>query len=62
MGMDAGDVKERLGKRIGELEAQIAGLKTFEAKQAAMIRALQRRLSRAGLDASIPAEAERNQQ
>jgi hypothetical protein len=53
------DAHDAYKVRIAELEAQVAGLKTFEAKQAAMIRALQWRLSRAGLDTSIPQKSER---
>lgn len=46
-------------RRIAELEAERNGLKTFIDKQAASVRALQRRLARAGLDASMPGDAER---
>lgn len=46
-------------ERIAELEAKIAGLETFIAKQAASGRAIQRRLNRAGLDDSMPGDAER---
>lgn len=48
-----------IDRRVGELEAERNGLKTFIDKQAASVRALQRRLARAGLDASVPGDAER---
>ena len=51
--------KVQMRMRIAELEAAHAGQKEFIAKQASMVRALQRRLNTAGLDSSIPGNAER---
>ena len=52
--------KAQLRMRIAALEAERDGLKTFIAKQSAAVRALQRRLSRAGLNAALPGKAERD--
>lgn len=53
-------IRER-DKRIVDLETERDGLNTFIAKQAAAVRALQRRLNRAGLDDKLPGKAEREQ-
>ena len=45
---------------LAELEAERDGLKTFIAKQSSAVRALQRRLSKAGLDAQLPGKIERD--
>ncbi len=58
--LDISAKPDPLTARIAGLEAAHAGQRQFIAKQAAMVRALQRRLNRHGIDSSIPAAAERD--
>lgn len=53
------ETRNTMEQRIAELEAELAGRKAFADKLVAEVRALQRRLANAGLDASIPGHAER---